>query len=323
MKISAKAIYKLTLLWAFAESGLGGMLHAFRLPVTGLVLGAFAVLIISLIAHFSQHVWADIMKATLLVLAVKLTISPHSPLTAYVAVFFQGLAGACVFSFIGRSRSSVLFFSVIVLVESALQRPLLATLVFGTEVWLAIDSLINQLLGFFSLSINQSFSLLFISAYTLLHLLWGAVVGFWAYTVPEKLNSLAVDVEKLPKAINVQQTKVEKSKVILWFIVLLVILALILYLVQASNPFYYIIRTSLLLVVVYFVLGPLLRLMLKRSAAHQQNFLSDFSQALPALQLSVARAYHLATTESHLFTRYKRFVLYLLFLNLIVDEANA
>lgn len=322
MKISTKAINKLTLLWAFAESGLGGMLHAFRLPITGLVLGAFAVVIISLLAHYSEHVWKDIMKATLLVLAVKLTVSPHSPLTAYVAVFFQGLAGATIFSVTGRNRTSVLFFSILVLVESALQRPLLATLVFGTKVWLAIDALVDQVLGFFSLSIHQSFSLVFISAYTLLHLLWGLLVGIWAYAVPEKLSSLAVDVEKLPKLVNIKQLKVKKSKIVVLILVLVIILALILYLVQASNPLYYLLRTSLLLIGVYFVLGPLLRLLLKRSAERQQNFLANFTQALPALQLSVDRAYQLASTENRLYTRYTRFVLYLLFLNLLGDESN-
>ncbi len=322
MKISTKAIYKLTLLWAFAESGLGGMLHAFRLPVTGLVLGAFAVIIISLIAQYAQHTWGDIMKATLLVLAVKLTVSPHSPLPAYIAVFFQGLAGAFIFSMFGRNRTSVLFFSVLVLVESALQRPLLATLLLGTEVWLAIDALINQVLGFFSFTIDHSFSLIFICVYTFLHLVWGVLVGFWSYAIPKKLSMLSVDIEKLPRSISTERPPMKKSKLIFWMLVMVVILALVLYLLQASNPFYYLVRTSLLLAGVYFVLSPLLRAFLKRSAANKENFLTSFSQAVPSLQLSVERAYQLASSESRLYKRYTKFILYLLFLNLNVDAVD-
>ena len=46
------AIQRLTALWAFAESGLGGMLHALQLPFTGLIVGGLSVIIITLIAKF-------------------------------------------------------------------------------------------------------------------------------------------------------------------------------------------------------------------------------------------------------------------------------
>ena len=46
---------RLTALWALIEAGLGGLLHAFHLPFTGIILGGFAVLIISLLAqHFEK-----------------------------------------------------------------------------------------------------------------------------------------------------------------------------------------------------------------------------------------------------------------------------
>ncbi len=49
---NSNAITKLILLWAFSESALGGMLHALRIPLTGLFVGGSAVIFISLIAHY-------------------------------------------------------------------------------------------------------------------------------------------------------------------------------------------------------------------------------------------------------------------------------
>ena len=87
------AIQRLTALWAFAESGLGGVLHAFQIPFTGLVIGGFAVIIITLIAKFSDHHYQQILKSFLIVLIVKAMVSPHTPVPAYLAISFQAIMG--------------------------------------------------------------------------------------------------------------------------------------------------------------------------------------------------------------------------------------
>ncbi|MCX7875007.1 MAG: hypothetical protein N2321_02445, partial [Melioribacteraceae bacterium] len=46
---------KLTTLWAFTESTLGGILHALRIPFTGLFVGSASVFFISLIAQYSKN----------------------------------------------------------------------------------------------------------------------------------------------------------------------------------------------------------------------------------------------------------------------------
>ena len=58
---------KLTAIWAVSESGLGGLLHAIKLPFSGLFLGSLAVLIITYLAYISQNKFNTILKATLLV----------------------------------------------------------------------------------------------------------------------------------------------------------------------------------------------------------------------------------------------------------------
>ena len=93
MKNNKFIIDKLTALWALNESGLGGFLHVFNTPFTGLIVGGIAILLISLIAYYAENKWQAIFKALVIVLIIKMAVSPYSPFGAYVAVSFQALFG--------------------------------------------------------------------------------------------------------------------------------------------------------------------------------------------------------------------------------------
>ncbi len=88
-KDTQRIIQRLTALWALNEAFLGGILHGFRIPQTGLVVGGIAVICISAIAWHRQRP-GEIIKATFVVLLIKGILSPHTPLNAYAAVLFQG-----------------------------------------------------------------------------------------------------------------------------------------------------------------------------------------------------------------------------------------
>jgi len=90
------AVWKLTALWAFSEAALGGILHAFKVPMRGIFIGGSAAILISLIAYFSDRK-GTVLKSTLLVILIKGIVSPHTPLTAYFAVFLQGFIGEILF----------------------------------------------------------------------------------------------------------------------------------------------------------------------------------------------------------------------------------
>jgi len=117
------AIQRLTALWAFAESGLGGVLHALQVPFTGLIVGGMAIVLISLIAWFAQPKYRQVLQSTLIVLIVKAMVSPHTPPTAYLAVSFQGLLGFGLFSLFRLNLVSFLFLPVLRLPGSALPNP--------------------------------------------------------------------------------------------------------------------------------------------------------------------------------------------------------
>ena len=75
-------VERLTALWALNECGLGGFMHAFGSPFTGIIVGGFSVLLITLIAKHTDHIWSTLVKAISIVLLIKLSVSPHSPITA-------------------------------------------------------------------------------------------------------------------------------------------------------------------------------------------------------------------------------------------------
>ena len=69
------AIYRLTALWAFVECGLGGVLHALKIPLTGFLVGAMAVIVICLIAKLApQNKSNQIFQALIVVLLIKISV---------------------------------------------------------------------------------------------------------------------------------------------------------------------------------------------------------------------------------------------------------
>lgn len=139
------SVAKLIALWAFSECALGGILHAFQFPFSGLLLAGFAVTIITIIGYTSEKPSADILYGTIVAIAVKLALSPHSPVTAYVAVGFQGVLGALFFKFQRHNKFCYILFGSIALLESAIQKVLTLTIIFGNALWKSIDTTANQL----------------------------------------------------------------------------------------------------------------------------------------------------------------------------------
>ena len=133
-------------------------MHALHLPFRGFLVGAFAVVIISLISFYSQGNANDILRATFFVILIKAGVSPHTPPPAYIAVAFQGLTGTLFFRILNYSVACI-FFAVLAMIESALQKLIIATIIFGNSLWEAVDSLIKGIVKEFHLPGNHTYSL--------------------------------------------------------------------------------------------------------------------------------------------------------------------
>ena len=82
MQRNSKIISRLTALWALSEAGLGGILHALQSPFTGLFVGGFAIILISLIAYFADDKWETIFHKLRRVNAPTLVIGEMDRTTA-------------------------------------------------------------------------------------------------------------------------------------------------------------------------------------------------------------------------------------------------
>lgn len=224
-KRSEAIYYRLIALWVLCEAVLGGIIHGFRIPVSGLVVGSSAIICISLIAFFKPEKGA-IIKATVIVTIFKMMLSPQAPLTAYIAVFFQGLMGELLFWNRRNFRIATVAFSVIALLESAFQRILVVTIVYGNDIWTATNQFIFRL---FPDSYGTNFSYIFATAYVVAHLIAGILIGLVAGWIPfrykqwERPNLKGVPVQDLLSR-NTRTKRIKIFLILIWFLLVLLLL---------------------------------------------------------------------------------------------------
>ncbi len=165
-------------------------MHALRIPLTGIFVGGGAVVLLSLIAHHAKKPFSALLQATLAVLLVKFLVSPHTRAPAYLAVGFQGLLAALLLGSPLPRWFCLPVFMVIAMVESALQSVLISTLIFGKQLWVAIDHTALALASELGINKNYAadFSLHVILFYTGVYAFWGLALSFFAWHLPRWLE---------------------------------------------------------------------------------------------------------------------------------------
>lgn len=325
----SQVIFRLTALWALCESGLGGWMHALHLPFTGFFVGAFAIVLVSLIAFYSRNNFSTVVRATLLVILVKAAVSPQSPPPAYLAVAFQGFVGAALFRILSFPIACVLL-GVLAMVESALQKVIIATLVFGKSLWQAIDALFAGIVNEFSLPANLSFSMWLIVLYTAIYAVWGLVLGIWMVRLPEELRQKASAVNQaigpLQKAAGDDTRRRSGGKLVVTVVVLTVIVVVLLWAGQGmGRATFVVLRTFAIIALLLGVVNPLFRWLMQRWVHKQQDErqFTSLIRYLPEVRSFVRPAYQFASGKGSVWSRFKWFVIALLVLTIYpVHEPN-
>ncbi len=217
---NAIIIQRIIAFWGFNEAVLGGILHALRIPLTGLFIGSLAVLLISLLAQFSKEN-AIIIKATIIVIIVKAVFSPHTPVIAYSSVLLQGLLGYSLFSLIKYKPAASILLGFFSLLFSALQKLIITTLVFGTEFWKSIDIFADYVfsqLKMFNNTDSISVSIILISFYTIMHILAGLTAGIYAIKIPglisgDKAEKLKLEYETSNSEEFINTSRVDEKRI--------------------------------------------------------------------------------------------------------------
>lgn len=309
------AVQRLTALWAFTESGLGGVMHALKIPFTGLVVGGMAVIIISIIARINLK---QLLKATMIVLIIKAMVSPHTPFTAYIAVSFQAVLGYALFSFLPISFFSILLLSSLAMLESAFQKLLVLTLLFGRSFWKAIDEMFAFIIKQFGFSYSNG-SQWIVGSYLVIYLVGGVIIAWIAHTIIRDLftqrNTLVMErIQKINSEIyigNIEKRKKHYNK--LWaMILILVVLSAVLFIFAADEKqgWLAVIKTfswTLSAILVWFTLiSPLLTKLIQRLLQKKQSRYSDeILRTLSFLPL-FRQLTGLAWQESKLYSGFRR-----------------
>ena len=267
MGFDKQIYYRLIALWVLCESVVGGMIHGLKLPVSGLIVGSSAVICICLIAWYVP-IKGAILKATVIVAIFKMMLSPHTPLPAYIAVFFQGFIGQLLFFNLRYYKVACILLGVLALVESAAQRIIVLTVLYGTNFWKAVNEFISKVSGQDTIT---NYSLFFTIAYLLLHAIVGIAVGSLAIYISKRLEYWKNEKNIiLEKNVYVDPIKKEKSKLgsfrkALWAVwVILFVLFLQSYLnigdplLQSSIVFQIFLRSVLIFLAWYLFVSPLL-----------------------------------------------------------------
>jgi len=290
MKNNKSIIEKLTALWALNESGLGGFLHVFNSPFTGLIVGGVSILLISLIAYYAENKWQAILKALVIVLIIKMAVSPYSPFGAYVAVSFQAVLGAILFSNFSWKGATIMVLGMVTFLESALQKLLILTIVYGTNLWEAIDiygAWVQKKLDFVS---ETSTTSVLVTTYLLVYGICGILAGIFIKNTIKIISNkketdfyLHLETDKLDK----KTKKVAfKTKVIwVWLgTVAVMVLAFSIFggpLLGWQKAIYIVLRSFFILMLWYLVIGPfLLKVVQKYLRKKESKYQEDIANAM-------------------------------------------
>ncbi len=273
--------YRLITLWVICEAFAGGIMHAAKLPFTGLMVSSLAVTCIILIGYYVPTRSA-IIKATVIVAIFKMMLSPYSPPTAYIAVFFQGMMGQLLIRKHGYFNIAAIILAILALVESAIQRILVLVIVYGNDLWKAINLFIQKLT---KEKDPTNYSFIIAVSYILLHALIGIFVGIYAARLAKGSSGwknmyadLVIDKNELKTEIEINKNRNRKKIKILFVFTWLVLLAL--YIQSYWDPKHafipsgivinIILRSVLILLSWFLIFSPLLMLLIKKLLRSQQ-----------------------------------------------------
>ena len=298
--------YRLIALWVLCEAMLGGIIHGFKIPVSGLVVGSCAIVCICLIAWYVPQKGA-ILKATIIVAVFKMMLSPQAPPPAYIALFFQGLLGELLFFRNKRFfRLSCIVLAVFALLESGLQRILMLTIVYGNDLWKVVNNFIN---GLTKQKVSTNYSLLIGSGYVALHFITGILVGWWASLLPKRIEKWSkeekykiVTTPTAPITLPVATKKKRRLKIGLFIIWILLIGLYVQSYFKIGTPLLpshislKILLRSLIIVLGWiFIIGPLLKKLLhgwlKKKQTKSQQDVQEVLRLLPAIQQLIAQSW--------------------------------
>ncbi|MDD3605338.1 MAG: hypothetical protein PHD86_09155 [Kiritimatiellae bacterium] len=332
-------ITRLTALWGLTEAGLGGVIHALKIPFTGIVVGSTAIILITLIAFFAERRISVLLKSMIVVLIIKASVSPHTPIPAYFAVLFQGLLASFLFRWLPGIRLPAMTLGILALLEGVGQKFIVMTLIYGKSVWEAIDVIGQKLSAQWGLSSemeNASFWL--IAIFTVYYLIGGVIVGWLAGRIPSRVQRMLEQYREAKPDLKIPDDAIrlpEKARRkwplrrLLPGLLILLMIVFVFGGMQAGEGsarakcIYVLVRTTVVLAVWFFLVGPLIRKLIarlqKREAMVYGEEIARAMNLMPRLRQMAALAWaQTAFEKKHV--RWYRFLLRLIVYSIVCDD---
>jgi hypothetical protein len=324
------AVSRLTALWALSEAALGGVLHAFKIPFTGLFIGSAAVLLITLISFFAQRK-GEILRAAVIVLIVKAVVSPHTPVNAYAAVFLQGIIGELLFRLIKSKNIAALVLGAASLLLSAFQKLFVITVIFGMNIWNSIDLFGNYIVGQFMFGSAEppalQISLILILLYVSVHLSAGIFIGLLSPKLGRQIirelksNVYLNDTDLIQQSkSDVKPKKRRFSKKLSGYLVFFTAFSIMVlsYIFpvfdrsQGSAAMIMVLRSITIMVFWYFIAGPFLHKQVLRILSKKEHSYSvqveEIIDLMPRLKSAVRFSWEKSRHKKY-FNRWNKFLL--------------
>jgi ABC-type thiamin/hydroxymethylpyrimidine transport system permease subunit len=308
--------YRLIALWVICEAMIGGIIHGMKIPVSGLIVGSCAVLLICLIA-FHVPAKGAIIKATIIVAIFKLMLSPQSPPAAYLAVFFQGFVAELLFTNKKHFRLSCILLGFLALFESAIQRIVVLMIVYGNDFWLAVNEFIKRLLNE---TVTNNYSLYLAIGYIILHSIVGILIGWFAgiicmRTLTWKTTDRELVIDQVPDNTELKSNIDKKSsfKIRSLFIFLWLFLAVIVIqsYINETDPIIPLhislkifLRSVFIVLTWYIIISPLLiswmKKWLQKEKSRFQNDINEILLLLPSSKFILQKSWELSSQKTGL-----------------------
>ncbi len=320
-------VRSLILLWAFAESGIGGLLHALKLPFTGIMVGGIAVVCIALIGYYIQDKKNVILQALALVLTVKLALSPHSPWQAYVAVIFQGYVGHLLFRNGNHFKAKAFFFAIICLLESALQKLILSVLIFGLGFLKSVDAAAQSILKSLGVDVEGSFVFVVFGIYVALHLGMGILLGLWIPKIPSQIAEAKFNILSF-ESFDRKAVMYKSSRFRTFLIGILIYIGILLCIkwwvpeIKALDLLWFFTRTVLISFGMIYIVGPLITRFIVKKYMGKSESTKIVDEIIRKIPDFTNRAFNLVSFVHQNYTGWQKIKYFVLGLLVLSMETN-
>lgn len=296
----SQIVFRLTALWAFTESGIGGVLHLFKLPFSGVLLTGLSISVLLLIFHYSDKPFFQVFRSLIIVLLIKFTLSPFAPPTAHLAVTFQACVSFIIYRVFSINSISIFLVCVLTFLESAAQKILTLVLLFGNDLTKVIDDFVDHYLGFLKF-INSSGAYAILSLYLFIYAICAFVVSILLIKIFGIVKSINEDSLKII-SVNVEWSenlnKNSKKRINYkpWIILILTSILIFLFSGIRSSLINFLIRPIIIILIWFLVLLPGIRFLLNKFYSKKANELKEDLLRIKEF-IPTVRMYYLSALE--------------------------